>query len=174
MGGAIVSLILVAVMITTGLGFSRVAIKSVDDLSQSWKAAQKASLDETRTDFALVRADEGAGVVSIYLKNSGQLQLDGYKNWDVIAQYYDGNGVYYIKNLEYAPASMAGPNKWTVHSIYANQALTEFEVYQPWIVDPGEVAELQLNISPSPGSGQLGWIIISNQNGLTGSIQFQG
>ena len=174
MGNAIVSLILVALMITTGLGFSRVAINSVDDLSQSWKAAQKASLDETRTNFALVRADVGAGVVNIYLKNSGQMQLDSYKNWDIIAQYYDGNGVYYIKNLEYNSGSMAGPNKWTVHSIYANQDLIELEVYQPRIVDPGEVAELQLNLSPSPGPGQPGWVIISNQHGLTGSIQFQG
>jgi hypothetical protein len=174
MGSAIVSLILVALMITTGLGFSRVAINSVDDLSQSWKAAQKASLDETRTNFSLVRADVGAGVVNVYLKNTGLLQLACNQNWDIIAQYYDENGKYIIKNLDYISSLPPGPNNWAMQLIYANDSLRENEVFQPGIVDSGEVAKLVINLWPAPKKKQIGWIVISTEKGLTGSIQFQG
>ena len=161
-------------MITTGLGFSKVAINSADELSQSWKDAQRANLDQRRTNFSLVRADANAGIVNVYLENSGQLQLDSYQDWDIIAQYYDQNGAYTIKSLYYMPGTMAEPNKWTVYSIYSSQALSGPEVFQPRIVDPGEVAELQIKLAPAPGPGRMGWIIISSGNGLTGSIQFQG
>ena len=173
MSNAIVSLVLVALMIVSGMSFSKTAINAFDEMTTSWQQAEKTRLETLRSDVTIVNASVSADRVNLYLKNAGQLSLNDYENWDIIVQYYDAGGVYFIKHLSYAGNGNPGNNQWTFNNIYANEELLRAEVFQPGILDPGEAALVQMNLAPAAGAGTLGWVILATTNGVTTSTQFQ-
>jgi hypothetical protein len=172
MSNAIVSLILVALMITTGLSLSKTVLNSFNNMNSSWQKAEETRIRTFRTDIAVIDAQMSSELLSIYLNNSGQEPLYGFSDWDVIAHYYDQNGKYYISHLAYAGTPAPQNNEWALNTIYVNKDLTQSEVFQPGIIDPGEVAKIQIKLFPSPGNETTGWIILATRDGITTSVQF--
>ncbi|MDD5703743.1 MAG: hypothetical protein PHU23_17045 [Dehalococcoidales bacterium] len=172
MSNAIVSLFLVALMIVAGMTFSKTAINAFDDMTASWQEAESSRLETFRSDVAVVGTAVTPDGVEVRLKNSGQLPVGEYRDWDVIVQYYDSEGDYYIKHLVYTSGMNPEPNQWTLHDIYAGEDLSITEVFQPGILDPGEVGLLRLALEPAAGVGTPGWVILATVNGITSSAQF--
>ena len=173
MSNAIVSLMLIAMMLVTGMGFAKTAFNSVASLSDSYKTAEQVNQNTSRTEVAILKAEIPTGPVNAYVLNAGQVNLANFPAWDVLVHYYSDSGIYYIRRLPCAGMATPGANQWGVISIYANQDLGQTEVFEPGILDPGEVAEFQLNLSPQPGVNTMGWIVLSTPSGVPASIQFQ-
>jgi hypothetical protein len=52
--------------------------------------------------------------------------------------------------------------------------MTQEELFEPGILNPGEVVLLRLKLSPQPGDGTTNLVSISTFNGVNTSAQFQG
>ena len=172
MSNALVSLILVALMIVAGMTFSKTAINAFDDMTTSWQDAEETRMETLRSDAAAINAAVTPSGVSIYLKNTGQSPLEGYQDWDIIVHYYDAGGNYYIKHLSYTANGVPDNNQWNCSTIFSGQDLLREEAFQPRILDPGEVALLQLNLTPAAGADTPGWVVLAAENGITASVQF--
>lgn len=172
MSNALVALIIVAMMITTGMGFSKIAVSAMDDITDNWKQSVTVAENRAGTDIRVVSAGVSGNIVFVYLENTGRTQLLDYEKWDVFVHYYEQNQTYYVKRLNFDGHSEPGINCWSVNQIYSSESLSQAEVYQPGILDPCEVAKIEINLFPVPATGIPGWVVISTANGIVASVQF--
>ncbi|MFH1003283.1 MAG: hypothetical protein V1780_03985, partial [Chloroflexota bacterium] len=113
------------------------------------------------------------GNLAISLRNSGQTKLADFDRWDVIVQYNDDIGNYYIRWLPYyaeAPAS----NGWTVHGIYLDAASEAPAPFDPGILNPGEEIVLEARLNPAVGTLTTNQVTVSTPNGIPVSVSFSG
>ncbi|MBM3155746.1 MAG: hypothetical protein FJ004_00490 [Chloroflexi bacterium] len=174
MSNAIVALFVIALMIIAALTWSQAAFSSFDSVSQSLKQMAQTTQEVNRTDISILDAQKQGANVEVAVHNSGEVRLAQFADWDVLVQYYDANGDYYIRRLAHTDNSDPGDNEWTVNTIYSDQGMTQGEVYEPGILNQGEVAQLKLKLSPQTGNGTTNLVSISTFNGVNTSAQFQG
>ena len=175
MSGAIVSLIFVAIILIGTLAMSQGALSSVDAISGSWKQAEKHTGEMRRTDLALVAASVQAGgaEVIITLENKGDVALDNFPRWDVVVEYYEGNGNYHIRWLPYTEGAPAN-NEWTVTGIYLDAQGNAPEIFEPDILNPQEQAVLKIKLNPKVGAGSTNRALIVTPNGVVTWVNFNG
>ena len=174
MSNAIVALVVIALMLVATLTWSQAAFSSLDSASQSLKQTTQTTQEVARTDIDIVNVRKQGAFWEVYVLNSGKVHLAQFANWDVLVQYYNASGNYYIVHLPYTLDSNPGNNQWTVASIYSDSSLTKQEVFEPGILNPGEVVFLKLKLVPSPGSGTTNMVTVSTANGVVASAQFSG
>ena len=174
MSNAIVALVVIALMLVATLTWSQAAFSSLDSASQSLKQTTQTTQEVARTDITVMRAQRNGSFVEVYVLNSGKVHLAQFANWDVLIQYYDAGKTYHISHLSYTSNSNPGDNQWTVADIYFDSSLTAKEVYEPGILNPGEVVFLKARLSPAVGSKTTNMVTVSSANGVVASAQFGG
>jgi hypothetical protein len=174
MSNAITALVSIALILLAGLTFSTSAFNSVDYAAQSWKQMEQTSEEAARTDINIVDAQNSGTIVDVLVQNAGIIHITRFSAWDVVVHFYDTNDEYHISRLVYSDATSPGTNEWSVSGIYTSDNLSRVEVFEPRILNPGEVAQLKLGLSTTPGSGTVNWVILSTANGVTASKQFDG
>ena len=174
MSNAIVALVVIALMLTAALTWSQAAFTSFDSVSQSLKQTVQATQEVSRTDITVIQAQRNGSFVEVYVLNSGKVHLAQFANWDVLIQYYDAGKTYHIGHLSYTENSNPGDNQWTVANIYFDSSLGPKEVYEPGILNPGEVMLMRLSLAPLPGAGTTNFVTVSSANGVATSAQFKG
>jgi hypothetical protein len=173
MSTIITALVLIAMILTTSLTLAQSAFTSMDYMAQCWKLVGEAVQESLRTNITAVSAQESGGSVEVLILNSGSERIAQFDNWDVIVQYYDDSGVYYILEAEYVEGTSPGDNQWSVGGIYTDDSLTQNEVFEPGILNPGEVMLLEINPVPSPYINTMCLVIVSTPGGVTASMQFE-
>ena len=174
MSNAIVSLIVIALMMTAALLWSQASINMMDSGVQSWKEMVETAREVTRTDIDIINANYTTPYVKVLVQNSGKLHIGKFSNWDVFVQYYDGNDTLCIDSLTYTQNITPPADEWTVFTIYTDNTLTQQEVIEPDIINPGEVAWLRLRLDPQLGGNTTNMVMLSSPNGVTASKQFEG
>ena len=174
MSNAIVALVVIALMMTAALTWSQAAFTSFDSVSQSLKQTVQTTQEVSRTDITVIQAQRNGSFVEVYVLNSGKVHLAQFANWDVLLQYYDAGKVYHISHLSYTENSNPGDNQWTVANIYFDSSLGPKEVFEPGILNPGEVVFLKARLSPAVGSKTTNMVTVSTANGVATSAQFNG
>lgn len=174
MSNAIVALVVIALMMTAALMWSQTAYTSFDSVSQSLKQAAQITQEVSRTDIKIVDAQTQGDYVEVSVLNSGEVHLAQFAKWDVMAQYYDGGGDYHISELSYTGNPIPGEGQWNIVNIYTDESMGQSEVFEPGILNPGEVMLMRLNLSPLPGAGTTNLVTVSSANGVATSVQFSG
>ncbi len=174
MSNAIVALVVIALMIIAALTWSQAAFSSLDSAAQSLKQTVQTAQEVERTDIEIINIQKQGAFWEVYVHNSGEVHLAQFVNWDIVVQYYGASSTYYISRLPYTIASNPGNNQWTIAAIYSDQSLTQTEVFEPGILNPGEVALLRLKLTPPPGSKTTNLVSVSTANGVSASSQFAG
>lgn len=174
MSNALVTLIVIALMLTAVLTWSSVSLSSMDSTALSLKDMVETSREVSRTDIEVTSAETKAPFVEVLVQNSGKVHIAQFPGWDVLVQYYDGNSTYCIGSLSHTEDADPSDNQWTVANIYSDDSLAQEEVFEPGILNPGEVMLLKLRLTPQPGSGTTNLVAVCSPNGLTSSAQFQG
>ena len=165
----IVSLICIALVIFGGMTMSQGFLSSVDSTTAGLEEISNRGEDIMRTELTTVNATmQSANLVQVILQNTGQTKLTSFNKWDVIVQYYDSSGAYYVKWLPYNAGSL-GDNEWTKEGIYLNE---QPEAFEPNIVNPGEEIRIEAKLNPSVGAATTNMIVISTPNGIPASIPF--
>jgi len=174
MSNAIVALVVIALMMTAALTWSQTAYTSFDSVSQSLKETTQVTQEVSRTDIKVVDAQTQGDFVEISVLNSGEVHLAQFAKWDVVVQYYDASGDYHISQLSYTENSSPGEDQWTIVNIYTDESMEQREVFEPGILNPGEVMLMRLSLAPLPGAGTTNFVTLSSANGVATSAQFNG
>ena len=172
MSTVITTLVMIAMLLTSGLAMAQSSLTSMDYIAQCWKETESAAQETSRTDILALGAQTAGGFVEVPIDNSGSIHIAQFPNWDVLVHYYDGNGDYYIVETEYAEGTTPGDNQWSVAGIYTDDTLGQNEVFEPGILNPGEVMLLRVNLVPTPYGGTVCWVTVSTPSGVTTSVQF--
>jgi hypothetical protein len=174
MSNAIVALVVIALMMTAALTWSQTAYTSFDSISQSLKQTVETTQEVARTDIKVVDAQTQGDSVEVSVLNSGEVHLAQFAKWDVLIQYYDAGKTYHISRLSYTENSNPGDNQWTIVNIYTDESLGQKEVFEPGILNPGEVMLMRLSLAPLPGAATTNFVTVSSANGVGTSAQFNG
>jgi archaellum component FlaF (FlaF/FlaG flagellin family) len=174
MSNAIVALVVIALMLTAALTWSQTAYTSFDSVSQALKQTTQTTQEVARTDIEVVNAQTQGGFVQVSILNSGEIHLAQFDKWDVLVQYYDAANGYHISDLAYTEDSSPGDGQWSIVGIYTDQSLGQKEVFEPGILNPGEVMLVRLRLAPLPGAGTTNFVTVSSANGVSTSAQFNG
>jgi type II secretory pathway pseudopilin PulG len=174
MSNAIVALVVIALMMTAALTWSQAAYSSFNSASQSLKQMAQTTQEVLRTDIKIIDAQTQGAYVEVSVLNSGEVHLAQFANWDVVVQYYDAGGGYHISQLSYTENSSLGEGQWTIVGIYTDESLGQKAVFEPGILDPGEVMLMRLSLAPLPGAGTTNFVTVSSANGVATSAQFNG
>ncbi len=174
MSNALVSLIIIALMLTAVMLWSQTSLNMMDSSVQSWKQMVETTSEVSRTDINILSANCTAGNATVLVQNTGKLHIGKFSDWDVFVQHYAANGTLYIGSLTYTESSSPSADEWTVANIYTDDTLTQTEIFEPDIINPGEVAKFELWPDPQPGANKTNLVSISSPNGITASLQFEG
>ena len=169
---AIVSLICIALVLFGGMTMSRGFLTSVDTSTISLEEMGETGKEIMRTELATLTASQpSADIVNVTLENNGQTKLADFDKWDVIVQYYDSGGSYYIKWLPYTEGTL-GDNEWEKVGIYLDAGAGTPEVFEPNVLNPGEEIKISAKLNPTVGAGTTNLVVVSTPNGIPASISF--
>lgn len=174
MSNAIVTLFVVALMLVAVTSWSQASFNSLDSGAQAWKQMVETATEVARTDIEVIDAQWAKPVVEVLVRNCGEIRLAQFSKWDVMVNHYDKDGGYYISWLSYTEDSDPGSDQWTVATIYSDDSLGNEEVFEPGILNPGEVVLMKLKLTPEPGKNTTNRITVSTSSGVIASAQFEG
>jgi len=174
MSNAIVTLFVVALMLTAVLSWSQASVDSLDSAAQSWKQMVETAREVSRTDISVIDVQKQGAYRELFVQNCGEVHLAQFSKWDVIVHYYDAPGNYHVSCLSYTEDLSPGDNQWTVVTIYSDESLSQGEGFEPGILNPGEVMLLRSKLTPAEGASTSNWITVSSNNGVVASAQFEG
>ena len=137
----------------------RAATKVSDSLKQ-WEAQDSII---RRTDISATGSYSN-GLLTLWVKNSGQVNLEDFPKWDVIAEWTGDD----TTHLCYLTSATSGPgdNEWMVQGIFLPDE-TNPEVMDPNILNPQEVMKITIKLSPDMVINTTARITISTPNGIT-------
>ncbi len=174
MSNAIVTLFVVALMLAAVLSWSQASVGSMDSAAESWKQMVETAREVSRTDIAVIDVQKQGAYREVFVQNCGEVHLAQFSKWDVIVHYYDAPGNYHISRLSYTEDVSPGDNEWAVVTIYSDDSLSQEEGCEPGILNPGEVMLLRSKLTPAAGASTSNWVIVSSDNGVSASAQFEG
>ena len=170
----VVSIICIALIVFGGMTMAQGFFSSVDSSTLGWE--EMGARDEAimRTELAVVSSTmPNASRVEVTLRNDGQTKLRDFADWDVIVQYYDDGGDYYVKWLPYTSGT-PGNNQWTVEGIYQDAVSATVEAFETGILNPGEELVIWAELDPVVGTPTTNLVVISTSQGISATTTFSG
>ena len=166
---AIVSIICIALVVFGGMTMSQGFMTSVDASTSGLEEIGQKSEAILRTDLTPVSANQpSADTLEVVLENTGQIKLAEFGKWDVIVQYYDGTGAYFVEWLPFIVGA-PGNNEWQVTWIRLDG---QPEEYEPGVLNPGEQMMITIKLDPAVGAGTTNMVVIGTPSGVTASTHF--
>ena len=158
---SIPALLVAAIIMISTVVMARSGYTSVDRMSQSWQVMEERLGQQARTELTVAETsvDESKANLTVRLRNDGQTKIADYARMDVLVQYFSESGERYVRWIPYTSGALES-NTWTVESI-------SNDTFEPNVLNPGEILEMQIRINPPIGAGSTGWIIVSTENGVT-------
>ncbi len=158
----LVAVIILVLVIMSILTMTVSVFHSANNLTDAWQSMQAQSISVSETAIsALVSGNYTGGLINVSVQNEGRTNLYDYAGWDVIIQYQYGNA----SHLSYAATYPPGSGEWAIEGIFmANESP---EVFDPNILDPGEVMIVTIYPEREIGTGETARIVISTPNGVT-------
>jgi archaellum component FlaF (FlaF/FlaG flagellin family) len=158
---SIPALLVTAILMITTVVLARSGYTSLDELGQSWQVMEERLTEQTHTKLTAVetRTDESKANITVRLRNDGQTKIADYARMDVVVQYFSESGERHARWIPYTSGSLQS-NTWTVGSI-------SNDTFEPNILNPGEILEMQIRVNPPLGTGTTGWVIVATENGIT-------
>lgn len=176
MANLLVSLIMVAVILTVVQAFTRSSLGPQDALAESTKVMRVRTGQIARTELSSKGVTvQGAGTtITFTIANTGQTPLRALDKWDVLVTYHEsaGNQGLQLQRLTYTESASPANGEWTSGGIYMDASLNDAEVFNTGIVDFGEEIVITAKVTPAIGAGTDNLITVSVQNGVTLSTNF--
>lgn len=112
--------------------------------------------------------------VDVVIKNEGRAKYteQGWPGWEVIVRYQDTLGA---ERFEYfAYSNVLSDGHWTVSAIYADEATSSPEIYEPGIFNTSEEMVITVRLLRILGTGTINQVTVSSPEGRAGSVLFDG
>jgi archaellum component FlaF (FlaF/FlaG flagellin family) len=166
MENAIPSMIVGAILLTAMAIVGRSSLQSYDDLGMSFRAMDARLIEKSTTDLSVsdVSVDVTGQFLSVTLLNDGSTRIGTIEDLDIIVSYVtvaSGRANIWLP----FDASGLTDNTWSLVSILNDD-------HEPGILNPGESAELLLNLNPGVAVGPTNSLVISTEIGATTAAAF--
>lgn len=163
---AIPSIILGAIILTAIAVLGRGSLQTYDQLGMSLRAMESRLVEKSSTDLAVTDAtvDPTGQFVSVTLLNDGSTRVGRVEDLDVIVSYFTSPGGQASAWLPFDATGLT-TNSWSLVTILNDD-------YEPGILNPGESAELLLNLNPGVAVGPTNSLVISTEIGATTAASF--
>jgi archaellum component FlaF (FlaF/FlaG flagellin family) len=160
------ALVVSAIFLLGASFLARSSIASYDRLGQQIKSMEVRSGEQTRTRLTITSAtlDAPRAVLTVQLRNDGQTSVGAWATVDVLISYYSAPTTKVDVWVPYTTDALAA-NTWKVASISP-------DTFEPGILNPGETATLQIQLSPVVAASTTNLIVIAAENGVTVSALF--
>jgi len=165
---SIPALLVAAILMITTVVMARTGYSSVDRIGQSWQVMGQRLEEQVRTQLTTVDAtiDGSYANITLRVRNDGQTVVADWARMDVVVQYFSESGTRYVRWIPYTSGALQS-NTWTLVNI-------ESDSFEPGVLNPDEIAEIQIRINPLMGAGTNAWVIVSTENGVTVSASVAG
>jgi archaellum component FlaF (FlaF/FlaG flagellin family) len=166
MDNAIPTMIIGALFLTAMAIVGRGSLQTYDDVGMSFRAMESRLLEKSTTDLSVTDAsvDPTGQYVTVTLLNDGSTRIGSIEELDVIVSYFTSLGGQSNLWLPYEASGLTS-NTWSLVTI-VNDDL------EPGILNPGESAQLQLNLNPGVAVGPSNSLVISTEIGATTAASF--
>lgn len=163
MESILISLVSVALIIIATVTMTISTFGAAITVTDSWNEIEQRTEEIRRTSIDVTPPDSYAGGnINLMVTNDGQTDLSDFTHWDIIVEYQTGS----IRYIDYTPDA-PGDNQWTLEGIYLTSNTSTAELFDFNILNPGETANLTINLNPEIGAGEHGKITVSTPNGVT-------
>ena len=160
---ALISVVCIAILLIGTVTTMFTSFHAATTISDSLKQWETQDSTIRRTDIAAT-GSYANGLITVWVNNTGQVNLEDFAKWDVIAE-WTGDGTSHLDYLSYA-TSGPNDNEWMVQGIFLPDKTTP-EVMDPNILNPQEVMNITLKLSPDMSINTTARITISTPNGIT-------
>ncbi len=147
---------------------SRLPRKRSLSLLRRWRPEQRTARTALSSLGGLTLS--AGAVVEFSLENSGSTKLVDFDTWDVIVQYESvgGNQIAWLPYVEGEP----GQDQWSVAGIYLDTQLTTPELWEPNVVNPGEVMTVRMQLHPPVKVSSANLVTLVTDNGVSATAVF--
>jgi len=166
MESAIPSMIIGAIVLAAIAILGRGSLQTYDDVGMSLRALESRLVEKTGTQLTVTNptVDPSGDFVTFGLRNDGQTRIAAFGRLDLIVTYYDSPTTQVRAWLPYNEGAPAA-NAWTLLSILDDG-------FEPGILNPGETAQLRLDLNPGIAASQSNSLVISTELGSTVEAAF--
>lgn len=165
--------IVITLLLFIGLTLFQGFLEAQDDMQVSWQEMEDRLEQRSRTTLTPLNAESksSGSVIELTLRNDGTTKLADFAEWDVIVQHYSASSAYYVDWMPYVEYEPTG-SEWTVVGIYMDTAVSQPEVFDPGILNPGEEILLRIRVMPPVGPSTINLATISTNNGIAVPMVF--
>jgi hypothetical protein len=166
MENAIPSMIIGAILLTAMAIMGRSSLQSYEDLGVSLREMETRLVERTGTQLTVqnTSVDASGDFVTFELHNDGRTRISAFERLDLIVTYYETPSAQVSAWLPYNEGAPAA-NAWTLLSIVDDG-------FEPGILNPGETAQLRVDLSPGIAASQSNSLLISTELGTTVEAAF--
>jgi archaellum component FlaF (FlaF/FlaG flagellin family) len=163
---AIPSMIIGAILLTAMAVIGRGSLQSYDQVGNSLRAMEARLVEKSTTDLSVTDAtvDLTGQFVTVTLLNDGSTRVGSIEDMDVIVSYFISGGGQASVWLPFEGTGSVD-NTWSLLTILNDD-------YEPGILNPGESAQLLLNLNPTVAVGPSNSLVISTQLGAVTAAAF--
>ena len=165
MENALPTLIIGALLLIASAVLTHANVQAHDQLSQSFRDMESRLGYRAQSQLDVVGAslDPELDTLSLSLFNAGQTRLSAFQMMDVIVIYETASGRV-TKWLPFADGALS-PDSWNVDSI-------DDDSFEPGLLNPGETAEIVVELASPVLAGQVHRIVIVSDAGVVTSTPF--
>ena len=166
MDNAIPSMIIGAILLTAIAVVGRGSLLTYDKVGMSFRDMEARLVEKSTTDLTVTDAtvDITGQFVSVTLLNDGSTRIGSIEDLDVIVSYVTLSSSQANIWLPFDASGLTG-NTWSLVTIQNDD-------FEPGILNPGESAELLLNLNPGVAIGPTNSLVISTEIGATTAAAF--
>jgi archaellum component FlaF (FlaF/FlaG flagellin family) len=166
MDNAIPSMLVGAILLTAMAIIGRGSLLTYDRVGMSFRDMEARLVEKSTTDLSVTDAavDITGQYVTITLLNDGSTRVGTVEDLDVIVSYFTALGGQANIWLPFEASGLTA-NTWSLLTILNDD-------HEPGILNPGESAEIVLNLSPGVAVGPSNSLVISTEIGATTAASF--
>lgn len=166
MENAIPTMIIGSILLTAIAIVGRGSLQTYDEVGMSFRAMEARLVEKSTTDLTVTDAtvDLTGQLVSVTLLNDGSTRIGTIEDLDIIVSYFTAIGGQANIWLPFEASGLTA-NTWSL-------VLIQNDDHEPGILNPGESAELLLNLSPGVAVGPSNSLVISTEIGATTAASF--
>lgn len=166
MENAIPALVIGAILLVASSLMARGTLHTYDQLGSSIKEMETRMGEQSRTRLTISGAtlDGSRDTLTFSLRNDGQTRLSEFERVDLIITYFTSPTESETQWLPYVDG-VPSAGTWTIVSIAD-------DVHEPGILNPGETAQVEVELTPVVEAGKTNLIVIATDTGSSTSYPF--
>ncbi|NQW17894.1 MAG: hypothetical protein HQ478_10465 [Chloroflexi bacterium] len=176
MSNAVISLIALAIMISSVMAVLNSMFESNQKTSRAFISQAGAAVEQTRAAVEVITvntfSESTNSKVDVTVRNTGEIEYGDFQDWDVNVEYLDQSSQLNTKRLSYA--STATDDAWTVQAIYQDSSDRTAEIVGSNVLNEGEEVVIRLQIIPAILGESTGRVVVTPPVGAPSSAFFSG